>query len=77
MENIIGIIGAGLVLLAFILEQLHVWKNDDLAYDIANLAGSALLIIYGVLIHGYPFVVLNGIWAIVSLRDVILDLTKL
>ena len=76
MTVTIGIIGAGLILLAFILQQTHVWKNDDFVYDFVNFIGAVLLVIYGVLIKGYPFVVLNSIWAIVSLRDVFIDLRK-
>ena len=34
--TILGIVGAGLVLLAFILEQYHVWKDDDLSYDLQS-----------------------------------------
>lgn len=74
--SIIGIIGAFLVLIAFILEQRHVWKNDDLIYDAVNLLGSSMLIVYGLLIHGYPFVALNGVWAAVSARDVVNKLVK-
>lgn len=74
--TILGIVGAGLVLLAFILEQYHVWKDDDLSYDFCNLAGASLLIVYGLIIKGYPFVILNSVWALVSLKDVVKDLSK-
>ena len=74
--TILGIVGAGLVLLAFILEQYHVWKDDDLSYDFYNLAGASLLIVYGLIIKGYPFVILNSVWALVSLKDVVKDLSK-
>lgn len=76
MITILGSLGALLILIAFILGQIHVWKDDSLIYDVVNLLGSVILIIYGVLISGWPFVVLNSIWAIVSLRDTILDLKK-
>ena len=76
LETIIGILGAGIVLLCFILNQSHVWKDTDLKYDLLNFIGSGLLVVYGLMIHGYPFVVLNSVWAIVSLRDIILDIKK-
>jgi len=76
LTTIIGIIGAALILLAFILEQTHVWKDTDLKYDVVNFLGSAILIYYGLKINGYPFVVLNSIWALVSARDIILDLRR-
>jgi hypothetical protein len=76
MTIIIGIFGAFLILLAFILNQIHVWKDDSLTYDLVNFLGAVLLVIYGFIIKGWPFVALNTVWAIVSLRDVVLDIKK-
>jgi len=76
MIIIIGILGAFLILLAFILNQIHIWKDRDLIYDLTNFLGAVLLAIYGVIINGWPFVILNSVWAIVSLRDVVLDIKK-
>jgi len=76
MVTFIGIIGAGLVLLGFIMNQTKKWKNTDLIYDFVNFLGALLLVIYGLLLKGYPFVVLNTVWALVSLRDVLIDLKK-
>lgn len=75
-ETIIGILGAAIILLCFILNQSHVWKDTDFKYDLLNFIGSGLLVIYGLMIHGYPFVVLNSVWAIISLRDIILNIKK-
>ncbi len=74
--TLIGASGATLILIAFILEQTHRWKDTDLKYDVVNLLGSALLIVYAVMLGSYPFLVLNGVWALVSLRDVIVDLKR-
>jgi O-antigen ligase len=76
MIILVGIIGALLILLAFILNQIHIWKDRDLIYDLTNFLGAVLLAIYGVIINGWPFVILNSVWAIVSLRDVVLDIKK-
>lgn len=73
---IIGISGMVLILLAFFMNQANKWKNDDLIYDLVNLLGSVLLIIYAIPPLSWPFIVLNGVWAMVSLRDVYLDLTS-
>ncbi|HRY36339.1 MAG TPA: hypothetical protein P5230_00450 [Candidatus Magasanikbacteria bacterium] len=72
----IGIIGAGLVLLAFLMNQMKKWKNDSLIYDLVNFLGAGVLIVYGLMIKGYPFVILNTVWALVSLRDIFIDLKK-
>ena len=75
-ETLVGIAGAGLVLLAFCLNQFHLWKDDELRYDFVNFLGGTLLVIYALLLRAYPFAVLNGVWALVSLRDTIRDLRK-
>lgn len=72
--EIIGATGASLILITFILNQLHIWKDTDLRYDMINTLGSLLLIIYAVLLQSYPFLILNTIWMLVSLRDVIVTL---
>lgn len=76
LTTILGIIGSILILVAFILEQTEVWNSEMLRYDFVNLIGSAILVYYGFLIHGYPFVILNSIWALVSLRDLVLDILR-
>ncbi len=73
---LIGVCGATLLLLAFILNQLHVWKDDYFIYDLCNMAGGALLVWYAVLLSAWPFAVLNGVWSLVSLRDVVADFRR-
>ena len=74
--TIMGALGATLILIAFILNQLNKWKKTDLSYDIVNLVGSVLLIIFSYMINAWPFIILNSVWAVVSLRDVIIDIKK-
>ena len=68
---IIGFVGASLILVAFILNENKKWSDEDLKYDLANCIGSLFLVIYGVLSKTWPFVVLNVVWFLVSLRDVV------
>ncbi len=72
----IGSTGAALILLAFVLGQLHKWKDTYFVYDFVNLVGSGLLIWYAILLSSWPFLVLNGVWALVSLRDCVSDLKR-
>ncbi len=72
----IGVMGALIVLVFFILEQTHKISNDSIWYDFGNFVGSSLLVIYAILLSSIPFIILNGFWAIFSLRDVILDLKR-
>lgn len=74
--QIIGTLGALFILVAFILNQTHKWKDNELRYDLTNLAGSILLVVYAYLLKSYPFLVLNFVWLVVSLRDVVNDVKR-
>ncbi len=71
---IIGTLGASIILIFFILEQTNKVNNKSLWYDGGNFIGSALLVVYAILLSSIPFLILNGVWAIFSLKDVFLDL---
>ena len=71
-----GFIGAGLILFAFVLNQFHVWKDTYFIYDFFNFLGAGLLVWYGVDGKAWPFVILNGVWALVSLHDCFIDLRR-
>jgi uncharacterized protein with PQ loop repeat len=70
----IGFSGMALVLFAFLMNQFRKWNSESVAYDAANAAGSALLVIYAIILKSYPFLILNAVWAIVSARDIVLDI---
>jgi len=72
----IGTSGAFLILVAFVMLQLHKWKEDYLIYDFLNLVGGILLVIYAIILRSYPFLVLNTVWGLLSLRDIIVDLKR-
>ena len=72
--TIIGASGATLILIAFVMAQIHRWKDTDLKYDEINFIGGVLLVIYAVLLRSYPFFILNAVWSFVSFRDIILDI---
>lgn len=72
----LGSLGAALILLAFVMGQLHRWKDTYFIYDLVNLVGSLLLVYYAWVGHSWPFLILNGVWALISLRDCITDLQR-
>ena len=74
--TIIGTSGATLILIAFILNQTNRWKGEYFIYDFTNFIGSALLIAYAILLSSWPFLVLNLVWAAVSLKDIFTDLKR-
>ncbi len=71
---LMGIAGMILVLIGFFMVQSHRWSLDSIKYDIINLIGSLLLVFYSIAGRVWPFVILNGIWAIYSLKDVMGDI---
>lgn len=76
LTTIIGVTGALIILISFILNQFHKLDNDSVAYDLANLIGGTLLAFYAYLLSSIPFLVLNIVWAAVALRDLVMDLKK-
>jgi len=76
MTTLIGFGGALIVLIAFVLNQIHKLNEDDTTYDVLNLVGSAMLVAYALIIRSYPFAILNLVWAGVSLSDVVSDVRR-
>lgn len=68
---IIGCLGAGIILVAFIALQLHYLNDEDIRYDVANVIGSIFLVWYAYSGGSWPFFILNTVWGLVSLKDVI------
>ena len=56
---------------AFIASQLGRMSTGGTAYRLMNLAGSLILTVVAVLGRVYGFVVLNGVWAAVSLIGIV------
>ena len=76
MITIIGATGAGIILIFFILNELHKISNDNVWYDLGNFFGSFLLVIYAYLLGSIPFLILNGVWAAFSIKEIISDLRR-
>jgi lipid-A-disaccharide synthase-like uncharacterized protein len=71
--TLIGTSGATIILIAFFLNQLELWKSNDLIYDTTNFIGGAILVYFAWKTNSLPFLILNGVWTLVSLRDIFLD----
>lgn len=67
LMQVLSLLGAVLVLLAFVLLQRGKWKSDAPAYLWFNLVGATALTIVGAWDRRIGFVLLEGVWAIVSL----------
>ena len=66
-ENIIGVIGVGLILLAYFLHTAKFIENNGKLYYVMNIFGAAVACYASFLINYAPFVVLEGVWTIVSI----------
>lgn len=74
--TIIGSIGVSLLLGAFFLNLFNYMKAKSKVYAIMNIFGAALSAYSSYIIHFYPFVILEGVWAIVALIALIKMLKK-
>lgn len=66
MAQAIQVIGALIILGAFAANQLGELSTDSRLYLVANLVGAVVLCILAVVEGQIGFVLLEGVWAIVS-----------
>lgn len=66
MDQLIQIVGALLILVAFGAVQFERMETTSRAYLALNLAGSAILAVLALASSQWGFVLLESVWAIVS-----------
>lgn len=71
--TVIGFIGALVLMVGFLLNQIGRWETSHFEYDFINLIGAALLAVYSWQIGSYPFLILFLVWTGFSLKDVVGD----
>ncbi len=69
-EQVVQVIGAILILVGFVFSQLRVLAQDSYPYLLVNLVGAIILTLDAW--HGsqWGFVLLEGVWSLVSLWGV-------
>jgi hypothetical protein len=63
----IGFIGVFQILLAYILNVFGRIEKRSLSFILLNLIGAAMACLASILLDYMPFIILEGVWALVSL----------
>jgi hypothetical protein len=63
----IGFAGVFQILLAYVLNVSNKLDKNDLIYILLNLSGAVLACLASILMKYFPFIILEGVWAVVSL----------
>lgn len=66
MDQVIQIVGAALILAAFVLAQMHRLQPSSALYLLLNLLGGSILAVVAALDVDLGFLMLESVWAIVS-----------
>ena len=67
LGEILGSVGVSLLLLSFLMNLLQKWKQDSLPYILLNIAGAGLSCASSIVIHFFPFIILEATWMFVSI----------
>ncbi len=65
-NDIIGTIGVGLILIAFFCSTFNWISGKSKLFFIMNIVGAGLACYASYLINFWPFVILEGVWFLVS-----------
>jgi hypothetical protein len=71
LNQLIGIIGALLVLSAYLGLQRGWLRAEDRRYDILNFLGAGMLAYVAILDRQWGFILLEGVWALAALPGVL------
>jgi hypothetical protein len=66
-NDIIGIVGAGLILIAYFCNIFGLMVKNSVLFFIMNAIGAGLACYASLLIDYWPFVILEAVWAGVSI----------
>ncbi|WP_298287394.1 hypothetical protein [uncultured Lutibacter sp.] len=67
----LGFIGVTLILVAYFLNVRNMVKSTHLSFILLNLIGASLACLASILLKYLPFIILEGVWALISLNSLI------
>lgn len=65
--NALAVVGAMLLVFGFYRVNIGKWNNKSFWYELDNLIGATLLVIYQLYYHAYVTVIVNTIWGAIAL----------
>lgn len=71
MLQLVSLVGAGLILLPFALVQWKRMRPEQTAYLLMNAAGSGTLSAVAIHEHQWGFLLLEGVWFLVSVAGLL------
>ena len=72
----IGSIGVGITLIAYFLNNFSLIERNGKLYFILNVVGATIACYASVLINYFPFIILEGTWAFLSLISLVKVIKK-
>ncbi len=67
----IGFIGVSILLLAYLLNLSQHLSTNGITYILLNFIGATLACLASIMLHYWPFILLEGAWMAVSLFSII------
>ena len=71
MDQVIQVIGALMVLASYAAAQTGRWSTDDPVYLWLNMIGSTILAVLAAISSNWGFLLLEGVWAIVTAKSLL------
>ena len=73
MNQIFSLIGASLILFAFVGLNYQWMSNKDHKYHWLNFVGACFLLTAAIMDVQYGFIILQAVWAFVSLKEIVMS----
>lgn len=77
LNDLIGTIGVGIILLAYFLNMFSYIQNNGKLFYLLNIIGASIACFASYLIDYIPFVILEGTWALVSVVGLVKSCKKI